>query len=322
MGIKLETIPVINMDNVISLSLSLEVSGLGTDVGTENDPQYSIRTRNAKTVLTMKDGEVIVIGGLISDEERENIKRMPLIGSIPLLGGLFSNFGFNHEKTDILMVITPYVIKNQEIPDTEITQMWSGKEREFSLSEPYESRIQREREYQNYPNDRYFDEVTPQVEEPQPDDAPLSPDLGALPVVDENQKETETPLPTLSQAPDNGGVEENKETAVHNIPLETSPEVIPVKDFLPWKESCPYSIHVNSYTQKNHAEKRTEELAQLNYDSFFVMAQIAGKGLYYRVFVGQFENMADADAMCRQLKEKDGFAKDIHVMNKANAFNG
>ena len=319
-GIKLETIPVINMDNVISLSLSLEVSGLGTDVGTENDPQYSIRTRNAKTVLTMKDGEVIVIGGLISDEERENIKRIPFIGSIPLLGGLFSSFGFNHEKTDILMVITPYVIKNQEIPDEKITQMWSGKEREFSLREPYESRVKREGEYQDYPSDRYFDEVAPQVEE-QPVHTEPEPDVGALPLIDESKEETDAPTPL--HASTQGDVEE-KENAVpaQDIPPENREETAPSKEDKPWKDSCPYSIHVNSYTQRKHAEKRMEELTRLNYESFFVMAQIAGKGLYYRVFVGQFENMAAADDVCRQLKEKDEFAKDIHVMNKANAFNG
>ena len=118
------------------------------------------------------------------------------------------------------------------------------------------------------------------------------------------------------------GMEEKHGAIAQDILPETMQDLTPKETSPPWKDSLPYSIHVNSYTQKKHAEKRIEELARLNYDSFFVSAHVNGKGIYYRVFVGQFENMAAADAMCRQLKEKDVFAKDIHVMNKRNASNG
>lgn len=272
-GIKLETMPVINMVNEISLTLSLEVSGLGNNVGTALDPQYAIRTRNAKTVLTMKDGEVIVIGGLISDEERESVKKIPLLGSIPIFGALFSNFDTGNSETDILMVITPFVIKTQEIPEMNIRELWSGKERDFSLSEPYDNPENEGSPYQEYPNKAYFRERAIQMKKS---------------------------APALKQGND--------------------PKV-DLKDSV-WEISTPYSIHVNSYQTLKMTEERVRELKALGYDAFFVSAEVPGKGLYYRVFVGRFSDMSSAANALSLYKNRKEFAKDIHVMARRDAFKG
>ncbi|MBU0993994.1 MAG: tetratricopeptide repeat protein [Proteobacteria bacterium] len=324
-GIKLETMPVINMQNEISLTLSLEVSGLGSNVGTVSDPQYSIRTRNAKTVLTMQDGEVIVIGGLISDEERENIKKIPLLGSIPIFGSLFSNFDTNNSETDILMVITPYVIKTQEIPDRDMLEVWSGKERNFSLREPYESAVKKEKAYQAYPNEAWFrnqnqlktvpagpdekqDRIVPELSGKQQDsmeDARLQTDDAAM-IKDEESDDRILDTPDDQRA---GNQKEN-----HTAGTEPSGTA--------WAVSMPYSIHVNSYLKKKHADDRVNELSALNYDAFLVFAEITGKGAYYRVFVGRFKSMDDAKNTCSIYRKKEEFAKDIYVMARWDAFGG
>ena len=112
-GVKLEAEPIINVDDVVSLKIYLEVSTLGPNVGTTDDPQYSIQTRSAKSVLTIADGESVVLGGLIKNVENKSVRRIPLLGSIPLLGYLFSSYDVENRKTDIVMVIKPIIIRRQ-----------------------------------------------------------------------------------------------------------------------------------------------------------------------------------------------------------------
>jgi len=153
-GIKLEAEPTINIHDEIALKLNIEVSTLGANVGTAADPQYSIKTRNVRSVLTVRDGEAVLIGGLISDEERQTVRKIPLLGDIPLLGKLFHNYNTGDTQTDILIVITPIVTQSQEIPETNVMQIWSGKEKDFSQRVPYESLY--EKKYLDFPMEEYF----------------------------------------------------------------------------------------------------------------------------------------------------------------------
>lgn len=140
-GIKLEVEPIINLHDDITIKMILEVSALGSNLGTAADPQYAISTRTAQSVLNIRAGETIILGGLISDEERRTIRKVPFLGDIPILGHLFSNKNNNDVKTDILMAITPIVIRSLDVPDPSVTRIWSGKEDEFSSEKPFESRL-------------------------------------------------------------------------------------------------------------------------------------------------------------------------------------
>ncbi|PKN27319.1 MAG: hypothetical protein CVU64_16115 [Deltaproteobacteria bacterium HGW-Deltaproteobacteria-21] len=140
-GIKLEVEPVINLHDDITIKMILEVSALGSNLGTAADPQYAISTRTAQSVLNIRAGETIILGGLISDEERRTVRKVPFLGDIPILGHLFSNRNNNDVKTDILMAITPIVIRSLDVPDPGVTRIWSGKEDEFSSEKPFESRL-------------------------------------------------------------------------------------------------------------------------------------------------------------------------------------
>jgi general secretion pathway protein D len=155
-GVKLTVEPVINMYEQITLKMYIEISALGSNVGTVTDPQYSITTRTTETVLTINDGDSVIIGGLISDEERETITKIPFLGDIPRIGRLFSSVASDIEKTDVLMSITPFVIRNQDIPDSNISEFWSGNENEVALEEPVEQTIERATNLKEVPDEDFI----------------------------------------------------------------------------------------------------------------------------------------------------------------------
>ena len=131
-GIKLAVEPVVNMYDQITMKLNIEVSALSSNVGTSDDPQYAIKTRTISTVMTINDGGNVIIGGLIQDEDRATIRKIPLAGDVPVLGRLFSSKYSEVAETDILMSITPVIIRRQDIPKQEIAEFWSGTQKQAS----------------------------------------------------------------------------------------------------------------------------------------------------------------------------------------------
>ncbi len=134
-GVQLTVEPVINMYDQVTLKLGIEISALGNNVGTLTDPQYAIKTRTTNTVLTIYDGDSVIIAGLIEDTERSTVQKIPLLGELPTLGKLFSTESSEAVKNDILMTITPVIIRTQDIPwkTQDIAGFWSGNEKQISL---------------------------------------------------------------------------------------------------------------------------------------------------------------------------------------------
>lgn len=128
-GLKLEVEPVVSLDNHVAIKVALEVGTIGTQTTTKNGSVvYQIGTRNASTLLRLKDGETQVLAGLINDEDRHNASKVPGLGDIPLLGRLFSDHSDSNTKTEIVLAITPHVINNLQRPGAESMEMWSGTE--------------------------------------------------------------------------------------------------------------------------------------------------------------------------------------------------
>ncbi len=304
-GVKLEANPIINFHGEIVLDLTLEISVLGQNVGTPEDPEYSINTRKAKSVLTVRDGEPIIIGGLIRDEDRESVQKIPYLGEIPVVGRLFTSTDRDSEKTDILMSITPYVINQQEIPGKNVTQIWSGKEDHFSTSEPYES-------YQKG-MDVFLTE--PRVE------IPSQPVMGEN---DEQMPEVVLPDKGVSQtvpAEEPILTEEPVLKSVERGMLEKKADENTGERYF-WPDSVLFSIHVASYARKDQAESRALKLESMNYECFVVHATIPDKGAFYRVFVGKFFDLKSARAANDEYKKKEEFDSDIHVVDRNWAFKG
>lgn len=124
-GVKLVVTPDINTEESIRMVLKLEVSALGENVGTVDDPQYAIDTRSAYTTLSVTNGNTVIIGGLIQQENRESHEKLPLLSSLPFLGRLFSSDGDENDSTDLLMTIQPVIIKTRPSPSESETRIWS-----------------------------------------------------------------------------------------------------------------------------------------------------------------------------------------------------
>ena len=133
-GIKLNIEPNVHLSNTVTLKMNLEISSLGDaiDFG-NNQKQYKFGTRNVDTTINLRDGETVIIGGLIKDEERKSSNKIPLLGDIPVVGKLFSRSDDGTVKTDILMSITPNIVRTLELPDKDSQSFWSGTEEAYDV---------------------------------------------------------------------------------------------------------------------------------------------------------------------------------------------
>ncbi len=128
-GLKLEVEPNIHLRDEIGLKISMEVSSLVSSIKTNNGSQaYQIGTRNFSSALRLRDGETQILAGLISDEDRSSANRIPLLGDLPVLGRIFSNQSDNRQKTEIVLSITPRLIRNIQRANPSAESFWSGTE--------------------------------------------------------------------------------------------------------------------------------------------------------------------------------------------------
>lgn len=135
-GVKLDVEPWVHQNNEVSMKVKLEVSTLGAQVSGTQTVAFRIGARTTETELRLHDRETQIIGGLINDEERTTVTRVPGLGDIPGLGYLFSSHDRNKVKTDILMSITPYILRNLSVPPKDVVSVWSGKENVVSSQRP------------------------------------------------------------------------------------------------------------------------------------------------------------------------------------------
>ena len=115
-GIILDVTPHINPDGFVNLEIHPEISQVSDSSVqlTEGLAAPIISERSAETVVTVKDGETVVIGGLITTTERETESKVPILGDIPGLGILFRNTSNSTRKTELLIVLTVNVLRTVE----------------------------------------------------------------------------------------------------------------------------------------------------------------------------------------------------------------
>ena len=128
-GIKLDVEPNIYLQEEVAIKVGLEVSSIVSQVRTPGGSlSYQIGSRSVSTVLRLKDGETQVLAGLISDEDRTDANRVPGLGDLPILGRLFSSQKDDRQKTEIVLSITPHLIRNINRPNAATSEFWSGTE--------------------------------------------------------------------------------------------------------------------------------------------------------------------------------------------------
>lgn len=128
-GLKLDVEPTVTIDDDVSIRVALEVSSLGSVVKTASGTTaYQIGTRNAATVLRLRDGETQLLAGLISSQDRSDASKVPGLGDLPVLGRLFSSQRDDGQRTELVLSITPRILRNLRRPDVNESELWVGTE--------------------------------------------------------------------------------------------------------------------------------------------------------------------------------------------------
>jgi general secretion pathway protein D len=139
-GLKLEVEPQVFLEDDVGIKVSLEVSNIGTQTKTSSGTvAYTVGTRNTTTTLRLHDGETQVLAGLISNEDRRSSSQVPGLADLPVAGRLFQNKEDTANKTEVVLLITPRVIRNVERSEARLEEFNSGTEAEVggsSLSLP------------------------------------------------------------------------------------------------------------------------------------------------------------------------------------------
>lgn len=108
--ISLEVTPHVTSDGRVTMNVKPTVEAITGWVGSADDQQPIVAKRSAETQVTVGDGEVVVIGGLVREELTHNVGKIPLLGDIPILGHLFKKTTIRRDKNDLMIFIIPRVI--------------------------------------------------------------------------------------------------------------------------------------------------------------------------------------------------------------------
>ncbi len=127
-GLKLDVEPNVYLEDEVAIKVQLEVSNILSQLNISGTVAYRLGTRNASTTLRLRDGETQVLAGLINNEDRQSMAKLPGAAELPVLGRLFRNNDQTVAKTEIVLLVTPRVLRNVRRPETVQSQFDSGTE--------------------------------------------------------------------------------------------------------------------------------------------------------------------------------------------------
>ena len=123
-GIELTVRPQVNSSGTVKLNLRLEVSSIAGPVSSDNS-DLILNKREVETVRTVDDGQIAVISGLLDDNERRTIEKIPLLGDLPVLGHLFTSKAKQRSKTNLMIFIRPTIVKTEADAQNLTADRWS-----------------------------------------------------------------------------------------------------------------------------------------------------------------------------------------------------
>jgi general secretion pathway protein D len=131
-GLTLNVEPTIYLNNEVAIRISLEVSNVVDTLKTNSGSvAYRIGTRSATTMLQLKDGENQVLAGLINNEDRSSGRKVPGLGNLPIVGRLFGSTNDTTDKTEIVLSITPHLVRTIQRPPASASEFSAGTEGGF-----------------------------------------------------------------------------------------------------------------------------------------------------------------------------------------------
>jgi len=128
-GVNIDITPRVHHDNDVTLILKLEISSVAASVGVagvQNLPTFN--SRQVTTVIRLRDGETNILAGLISDSERTSYSGLPGLASLPVLGKLFAHNRKEVQETDIVMTLTPHILRKTRFTEQDLRSFSLGSE--------------------------------------------------------------------------------------------------------------------------------------------------------------------------------------------------
>ena len=112
-GVSLSFTPTVLADGVINLVVEPEVSSIdpSASIVINNLTIPGLQTRRAKTVVELRDGESFALAGLLRKDFQDTIRQVPLLGNLPIIGTLFRSTGFQHQETELVIIVTPRLVR-------------------------------------------------------------------------------------------------------------------------------------------------------------------------------------------------------------------
>jgi pilus assembly protein CpaC len=112
-GVSLAFTPTVLADGVINMVVAPEVSSIDptASIVVNNLTIPGLQTRRAKTVIELRDGESFALAGLLRKDFQDTVRQVPLLGSLPIIGSLFRSTGFQHEQTELVIIVTPRLVR-------------------------------------------------------------------------------------------------------------------------------------------------------------------------------------------------------------------
>lgn len=128
-GLKLEVTPDISVDSTISMDVKFNLSTIGgAEHSKDGVAYYRTNNREATTVLSSQNGETQVLAGLIKESDSDELTGLPGLSDLPLLGKLFGSNDNSTERTEVVLLITPTIERNIDLPGTHINTIEMGSE--------------------------------------------------------------------------------------------------------------------------------------------------------------------------------------------------
>ena len=133
-GIKIDIEPRIHHNREVTLKLKVEVSAVSGNVDVGNGQKVpQISTRTIQSVIRLKDGETNLLAGLLRSDRNTGQSGFPWLQDLPLIGSLFSHKTKSEKRTDLILSITPQIIRMPDISDDDLIPIWAGTEENISM---------------------------------------------------------------------------------------------------------------------------------------------------------------------------------------------
>ena len=323
-------IPQVNSQGLVNLQILAEVSQRGAQVFVGQDSFPAFDTRQAETTAVVQDGDTLAIGGIIADNRKRDRSGIPYLMNIPVIGRFFGSTSDTVERTELIMLITPHVIRNRE----ESGKITEDFKKSLSTIRNELERMSREREkLQQMPL-----QENPALPGPSGDRPPVPPSPSPVQSGTPATSKPVAPMRTIGSQTDlspstvpPGSVyelrnEKNRDGALSNRATNPQPiqapraEVQPayalsVTAIQPKAISAPavktppratagivsaprWAVQVAALAEKEDADAMALLLRNNGYDAYVITANAENR-IWHRVRVGQFADIAPA----KQLRE-------------------